>query len=110
MRTGSGCPAWMTERSRILSDLSEKDIDRMRSPMMRAALYRVKGDEMMLRDTYGMLYRIETENLEKGSAERQRRIALKMLEDSMPISKIVDYTELSAKEIEKLAKDIRKQG
>ena len=50
---------------------------------MRAALYRVKGDEMMLRDTYGMLYRIETENLEKGSAERQRRIALKMLEDSI---------------------------
>ena len=33
-----------------------------------------------------------------------------MLEDSIPISKIVDYTELSAKEIEKLAKDIRKQG
>ena len=33
----------MTERSRILSDLSEKDIGRMRSPMMRAALYRVKG-------------------------------------------------------------------
>ena len=97
----------MTERSRILSDLSEKDIGRMRSPMMRAALYRVKGDEMMLRDTYGMLYRIETENLEKGSAERQRRIALKMLEDSMPISKIVDYTELSAKEVEKLAGRIK---
>ncbi len=105
MCTGSGCPAWMTERSRILSDLSEKDIGRM-----RAALYRVKGNEMMMRNTYGMLYRIETENLEKGSAERQRRIALKMLEDSIPISRIVDYTELSAKEIEKLAKDIRKQG
>ena len=61
MSTSSGCPAWMTERSRILSDLSEKDIGRM-----RAALYRVKGNEMMMRNTYGMLYRIETENLEKG--------------------------------------------
>ena len=105
-----------SELSRLLSDLSEKDLGRMRSPMMRAALYRVKGDEMMLRDTYGMLYRIETENLEKGmekgrkegSAERQRQIAMKMLrKKSYAISEVAELTELPIKEVERLAGSIK---
>ncbi len=109
-----------TERGRLLGDLSEKEIERMKSPMMRAALYRVKGDEMMLRDTYGMLYRIETENLEKGirkgmekgiekgKAEEKEQIALRLIRKSVyPLSEIAELTELPIKEVERLAGSIR---
>ena len=100
----------MTERSRILSDLSEKDIGRMRSPMMRVALYRVKGDEMMMRNTYGLLYRIETENLEKGRAMEKRQIAIKMLrKESYAISEVAELTDIPV-EVEKIAKGIRQEG
>ena len=102
-----------TERSRILGDLSEKDLDRMRSPMMRAALYRVKGDEMMLRDTYGMLYRIETENLEKGMekgrAREKKQIAMNLIRKGLSMPLIADSTGLSVEEVEKLAERIRGQ-
>ena len=62
----------------------------------------------MMRNTYGMLYRIETENLEKGSAERQRRIALKMLrKKSYALSEVSELTELPIEEVEKLAGRIK---
>ncbi len=109
-----------SERSRILSDLSEKDLGRMRSPMMRAALYRVKGDEMMMRNTYGMLYRIETENLEKGirkgmekgrkegRAREKKQIAMKMLrKKSYAISEVAELTDIPIEEVEKLAGSIK---
>ena len=69
-----------------------------------------EGDEMMLRDTYGMLYRIETENLEKGRAREKRQIAIKMLrKESYALSEIAELTDIPV-EVEKIAKGIRQEG
>ena len=70
----------------------------------------------MLRDTYGMLYRIETENLEKGMekgrkegrAREKRQIAMKMLrKKSYALSEVAELTELPIKEVERLAGSIK---